>query len=383
MKELESLFKNDKTKVYISKPFLLENGNIFGKLGNKSIILDKRDYNILYEVKKEKSYIIKSVTILENKDLIFLTDDINYYTNNNSYKILIYRLKDNKYTFAQIIKEEVQYKTQYTLRNMTAIVNKYIVNEIKNISRNRFIIISNYGFKIFSLNEKEEYSLILIEELQGIQHFYQIDEMNFIFCLKDHQFLYEKKYDVHLLDIFEIKLEKITEEQKLNHFTFLGPEDNDEISNKIKNKIISSLQYTSNFKNMYYEYCKFDTYSFDAILIDNNRYYIINKENQLYIFNTNFDLLKRYIFFNQEHHPLTFKIMKYDDNSLIINKNGKLTLIEIEKNSSEKEDGNKPFNLKIIAYCYFPGIEEIEKRNKGKSFYQIKRIEKKEFITFY
>ena len=34
---------------------------------------------------------------------------------------------------------------------------------IKEISGNRFICVSNYGFKIFALNNKNEYSLVLIE----------------------------------------------------------------------------------------------------------------------------------------------------------------------------------------------------------------------------
>ena len=39
----------------------------------------------------------------------------------------------------------------------------YKPQNIKEISVNRFILINNYGFKIYSLNEKNEYSITLLE----------------------------------------------------------------------------------------------------------------------------------------------------------------------------------------------------------------------------
>ena len=54
---------------------------------------------------------------------------------------------------------------------------------IKEISGNRFFCISNYGFKIYSLNQKNEYSLILlIDHLDGIQIINEINENTFIIC---------------------------------------------------------------------------------------------------------------------------------------------------------------------------------------------------------
>ena len=372
LKELESIFKADKTKINLSNPFFLENEKIIGKLGDKYIILDKRDYNILFEIKN--SYEIKGVIELENHDLIFLTISSRLYEYVAG--IFIYRLKVKKYTLFQTIKEKNEYEQQYILRGFMAIEKDYIISEIKKLSKNRFIIISNYGFKIYSLNEKEEYSLILIEKLQGIQQFYEINEFNFIFCLKDNEFIYEKEYDVNLLEIYAIKIEKITEVQKLDHFRFLKPNEN-------KNKILSSLQYTFNLVNSYYENCKFDTYSFDDILIDNNKYYIINKNNHLYIFNTKLELLHKYEFFNEDHNPRSFNITKYDSNILILYKNGQVSLIEIENNNSKGENDKNPFNFKIIAYSYFPGIQEIGKRTQEKKFYQIKKIGDKDFIILY
>jgi hypothetical protein len=241
----------------------------------------------------------------------------------------------------------------------------------------RFIISTNYGFKIYSLNEKEEYSLILIEKLQGIQQIYEINEFNFIFCLKDNEFIYEKEYDVNLLEIYEIKMEKITEDKKLSHFEFLNP-------NKEKNKILSSLKYTFDYVNSYCEHCKFETYSFDSILIDNKKYYIMSKQNHLYIFNIKLELLKKYEFINEDHNPRSFNIIKYDNsNTLILYKNGQVSLIEIENNNSKGENDKNPFNFKIIAYCYFPGIQEIGKRTQEKKFYQIKKIGDKDFIILY
>ena len=55
---------------------------------------------------------------------------------------------------------------------------------LKEISGNRFFCISNYGFKIYSLNKKNEYSLILlIDHLNGIQIINEINENTFIICI--------------------------------------------------------------------------------------------------------------------------------------------------------------------------------------------------------
>jgi hypothetical protein len=57
------------------------------------------------------------------------------------------------------------------------------VDFIKEISGNRFFCISNYEFKIYSLNQKNEYSLILlIDHLNGIQIINEINENTFIIC---------------------------------------------------------------------------------------------------------------------------------------------------------------------------------------------------------
>ena len=360
LKELDSIFKADKTKINLSNPFFLENGKIIGKLGDKYIILDKRDYKILFEIKIASNK-IRNVIEMENHDLIFLKSSSSLY--DCLAEILIFRLKDKKYSLFQIIKEKNQYEMQYTLRGMNAIEKGYELNEIKKLSRN--------------INEKEEYSLILIEKLQGIQQIYEINEFNLIFCLKDNEFIYEKEYDVNLLEIFAIKMEKITEDKKLSHFEFLKP-------NKEKNKILSSLKYTFDYVNSYSEHCKFETYSFDSILIDKKKYYIMSKQNHLYIFNIKLELLKKYEFINEDHNPRSFNIIKYDDsNTLILYKNGQVSLIEIEKNYSKGKDNKSPFNLKIIAYSYFPGVIEISKRNKEKKFYQEKEIGDKDFIILY
>ena len=54
---------------------------------------------------------------------------------------------------------------------------------IKAISKNRFFCVSNYGFKIYALNEKNEYELVLLEPYEKIDFIYEIDSYKFIFGL--------------------------------------------------------------------------------------------------------------------------------------------------------------------------------------------------------
>ena len=53
---------------------------------------------------------------------------------------------------------------------------------IQQILGNRFIFVSNYGFKIYALNEKNEYSIVLLKVFhEGIRDIYELDKDNFIF----------------------------------------------------------------------------------------------------------------------------------------------------------------------------------------------------------
>ena len=46
--------------------------------------------------------------------------------------------------------------------------------------------ISNYGIRLYSLNNKNQYSLVLMDtHLEDIDKIYEINENNYIFCTKN------------------------------------------------------------------------------------------------------------------------------------------------------------------------------------------------------
>ena len=59
----------------------------------------------------------------------------------------------------------------------------YDTEFIKEISGNRFICVSNYGFKMYSLNEKNEYTVTLLEwYYDDLETIVELDKNSFIFC---------------------------------------------------------------------------------------------------------------------------------------------------------------------------------------------------------
>ena len=91
----------------------------------------------------------------------------------------------------------------------------YEAHFIKEISGNRFILVSNYGYKIYSLNEKKEYAIVLLEEyIDGIDNIIELDKNNFIFL---STIGYGKGYRSpphNRLIIDKISLKEISENEK-------------------------------------------------------------------------------------------------------------------------------------------------------------------------
>ena len=56
---------------------------------------------------------------------------------------------------------------------------------LKKLSGTKFLSIYNYGFKIYSLNENNQYLLVLMDVyLDGNLKIYEINENQLIFCVK-------------------------------------------------------------------------------------------------------------------------------------------------------------------------------------------------------
>ena len=79
----------------------------------------------------------------------------------------------------------------------------YATSFIKEISGNRFICVSNYGFKMYSLNEKDEYSISLLEWYhEGLRSIIELDKNSFFFLLMLQDIIMiilEEKEEINLL----------------------------------------------------------------------------------------------------------------------------------------------------------------------------------------
>ena len=107
---------------------------------------------------------------------------------NTSYNLLIYRLKDNKYSLLQELEENSKgYKPQRIYSGCKSKPKSYEMKFLEKLSRNKFLSISNYGFKIYSLNENNQYSLVFMDVyLDGELKIYEINENQLIFCVKKY-----------------------------------------------------------------------------------------------------------------------------------------------------------------------------------------------------
>ena len=176
-KELEQIFNKINLKIiFPSKARILRDGKFYTISKGCFTIYKEKFYNKLFEIKIRGSDKITSVIELDNKDIIFFKNE----------QLIIYRLKDGKYSLFQKIKESrVGYELQFLSSGCSGYPKDYRTLYIKEISGNRFISVSNYGFKIYALNDKNEYSIVLLENFhECIQKIYELDKDNFIFCSK-------------------------------------------------------------------------------------------------------------------------------------------------------------------------------------------------------
>ena len=214
-KEIEQKFKQIKLKInFNSKPNILRDGKFYTISNGCCTIYNEKLFNKLYEIKFEENINATFAIQLDNKDLVFLTTN----------QLIIYRLKNEKYILLQKIDENrVGYKQQKSYSGcMMSYPKKYRAEFIKDISGNRFICGSNYGFKIYSLNEKNEYSIVLLESyFEGQKIILELNKDTFIFCTKIEcgSSLDGPAHNILVID--KINLRGITKEEKekrLNNF---------------------------------------------------------------------------------------------------------------------------------------------------------------------
>ena len=269
------------------------------------------------------------------------------------------------------------------------------LDDLKEISGNRFISINNHGFKVYSLNEKNEYSIVSISDyLNGIKYIHEISENKFIICISKNYrnrnyFYFFDHYGTNEIFIQMMEMKGITKEEKnkklddLNqdgyhinrrYFSifFVVPEKDEKFKDDELKKLIESLKLTCSFKGIMSFREEEMNHLCNYVLIKN--YFIIMINNSIFVIDsTNGKILKRYLLsidglkkkkirylFDDNNH-----IQKWNspgDNQFILFLYGNVILFEFN------EDGKENVDLKILNYSYFPEIRiinDIKKLNEG------------------
>ena len=393
--ELVNTFGSSKLKISLTNPINLENGNICSNKDFKTIIYENKKFNVLFEISfeslfdKDMSYTFldKSIIQLDNNDLIIFIRE--KYDN-----ILIYRLKGKKYfLFQKIIEDKKGYATQETHSGCFFYPKKFQLEWIKKLSNNKFITISNYGFRIYSYNNvNNEYSLILMDTHLGlIKQIYEINGNKFIFCVDEYipASFHNVPSSYNLLIIEKIELKEIkTNEinEKINSITKKGSnwsnpffifENNEKFDENEIKKNIESLKLIHRSKELY-SYGRtdlgFHKFSSDYVVLK-NKYFLIMIDNNILIFDiVRGTKLKEYTILEEGDKNLyinkIIKIQKWNsinDNEFIMIEYGNIFLFELNEISL------KGIELKIISYSYFPGIDDLTKMDEEENrFYSNK-----------
>ena len=345
-----------------------ENKNIFTLFDEKKLSKEieiKIPYNILYIEK------------LDNKDLIFLV------FKEKNYELLVYRFmpeqkeENKKYVLSQTIKESIEgYKQRYTNfdddddedegKDEPIEYNSYY---IKCVSGNRFFLVSNYGFKMYALNEKKEYELVLLKTFEKISFIEEINKNKFIFGLNlrtvhgygfcgNAYTVYNNLllYKVDLIEYDKRNNKKIDNDINLENL-------------KLKEKkfsIIHQKIYESNFSS---PLVSEKTVNFSDYVVLKNKFFIIMVKNTLLIFNLeNENFLKKYEIKADNNKYFKVDIKNWNsvgNDEFIMTINNNVILFRLyEENSSE-------INLNILGYGYFPKLRfEYFNKNKEYNYYE-------------
>ena len=380
-KELESKFKQLKLKIiFDSVPGILRDGKFITISQGNCIIYDNRFFNKLYEIKLDNNYVYTSVIQLDNQDLFLFSEET----------LIIYRLKNNKFVRVQTIKDnKVGHPKQFIHSGCThRYLKSYCPEFIKEISGNRFILVSNYGYKIYSLNEKNKYAITLIEEYRDdLETIIEIDKNNFIFLSQIEcggiRGLEYNKLVIDKITLKEIsqseknkKLEEIKQRNYYNadHYYFIISKDKKRIKKFNKRKIKKKLKYVkyTHIKKQFLEYstsCSHHYFNGNVIL--KNQYFIVLIDNNILLFDISSGIqLKRYVInlYGDYIYNYVLNIMKWNnnkDNEFILTLNGNIILFELMDE----------FKLKIISQIYSKNVKYLKKLNENSNkFYDDSEI---------
>ena len=378
-KELEKVFKQMKLKInFNSQPRILRDGKFYTISKGVFTLYDERFFKKIIEIKFEDNNEITSAIQLDNKDLVFFARD----------QLIIYRFQNEKYCLFQKIDENrAGYESQMAYSGCMAYPKTYGSLFIKEISGNRFICVSNYGFKIYALNDKNEYTIVLLETYyQSIRTIYELDKDNFIFCTQIDcgASLGGPAHNILMID--KINLKEITNTEKENRLKKLGgrnyydeydyygrrnEKQAKQITGEDNKRIIGSLKYTCNTQK-FLEYSSYGGHHyFKGSTILKNKFFITGIDGNILIFDISTGKqLKRYEVLAEGENNLFLcgcNIKKWynnNDNQFILNIKGNIILFELTNNNE----------LQIINQAYFKDITSLKHLNeKNNQFYDDNR----------
>ena len=318
--------------------------------------MENKYFNKLYEFQSDNE--IMNVIQLDNDDIIVLK-----YEEEEKYIFFIYILKDRNYFLFQTIKEDRnRYRRQFIFSGFHSYLKKYKVEMIKRILRNRFIVTSNYGFKIYSLNENHKYSLILLEtHLSGIKFIYEIDENNFIFCTENHVPAYYdiKSYNSYLIE--KIKLISI---------------EKDQTDKKLSQINIESLKFSYNAEVLH-EITYYRENIFSDYIILKKKYLIFIAYTEIFILDLIKEIKYKVLTDKIKNLDIDRDIKKWNDNEFILIQKKKISLFELKEIIQNEK---KEIELKFIGYSIISNsIKNLINIGEEKRFYK----KEKDYILFY
>ena len=187
---------------------LKEQGIVFEMKNDKIGIISKslkiyetKSYQKIQEIQnEEKEETIEKMFELDNNDLILISK-IDPDIRKSKYKIKIYRLKNEKYELFQVIDDDnngyemkIKKKLGITIREHKIY---YKLNDIIKLTQNKFIAVSDLGFKIYSLSNEHinsKYTLCFMhknEVYDYIKYIYPVNENELII------FYYTKNFSLN------------------------------------------------------------------------------------------------------------------------------------------------------------------------------------------
>ena len=202
------------------------------------------------------------------------------------------------------------YNQQYSHHGCKKSRKGYKMKFLEKLSGNKFISISNYGIKIYSLNKNQKYSLALMDVyMDGELKIFEINEKQLIFCVKKHYGASMRGPAHDYIEIDKVDIKNITKSEKEE---FLNEEeDNYDFNMKELKEIIPSLNFKSSYKYLFEYFTWRGKHTLSDSITLNNKYFLIFVDNHLLIFNLiNFELIKRYTFLENGVHKLNIQKWK-------------------------------------------------------------------------